>query len=220
MRGTIIFDLDGTLVDSCGVCVDILQQMIDARGVAHVIDPVHARGFMSRGGEMMVASLLGPAAVDPAGDLKEFRGIYANTKTRADALFEGVGAGLRALEDCGYELAICSNKPQSLCDQVLQDTAIARHFKVVVGGQSAFRPKPAPDLLDHTMNLLGVSADACIYVGDSELDHQTAAARSVPFHFLTYGYADPEWVPESCQVHDHFAELTEALLRRAPQLVQ
>lgn len=220
MKSTIIFDLDGTLVDSCSVCVDILQQMIALRGFDHVIDPVHARSFMSRGGEMMVASLLGVAAVDPARDLQEFRELYAHTTTRLDALFEGVSDGLRRLEDCGYILAICSNKPQALCEQVLDDTAIADHFKVVVGGQAGFRPKPEPDLLDRTLDLLEVPAEACVYVGDSELDHQTAAARGVPFHFLTYGYADPVWEPEGCDVHDHFGDLAEALLARAPLLVR
>lgn len=219
MRNTIIFDLDGTLVDSCSVCVDILQTMIVARGHDHLIDPVNARGFMSRGGEMMVASLLGAAAVDPAADLKEFREIYARTTTSTDALFSGVSEGLRALADCGYEMAICSNKPQVLCEQVLSDTGIGQYFKVVVGGQPGFRPKPEADLLDHTLHLLGVSATTCVYVGDSELDHETATARAVPFHFLTYGYADPAWEPESCHVHDHFEGLAIALLRRAPQPV-
>jgi phosphoglycolate phosphatase len=211
MSQTIIFDLDGTLVDSCGVCVEILQQMVVERAFDYRIDPVFARQYMSRGGEMMVASLLGPAARDKVADLGEFRERYSHMTTPNDALFAGVADGLRALSDCGFDLAICSNKPQMLCNKVLHDTAIAGHFRVVVGGQAGLRPKPATDLLDHTLCLLARSAKQCVYVGDSELDYETASARGVPFHFLTYGYADPDWEPAGCHVHNEFGQLVEML---------
>jgi phosphoglycolate phosphatase len=215
MRQTIIFDLDGTLVDSCTVCVEILQDMVFERAFDYRIDPVIARQYMSRGGEMMVASLLGPAARDSAADLAEFRERYSHRTTPKDALFAGVVDGLRALSDCGFDLAICSNKPQMLCDKVLHDTALAGHFRVVVGGQAGLRPKPATDLLDHTLSLLARSAKQCVYVGDSELDHETASARGVPFHFVTYGYADPDWEPAGCHVHSEFRQLVKMLTERA-----
>lgn len=213
MSRAVIFDLDGTLVDSCHVCVGILQGMVAARGSDHVIDPVHARGFMSRGGEAMVAGLLGGACVDPARDLAEFREIYATTTTSTAALFDGVTEGIAALAGEGYTLAICSNKPQVLCEKVLADTGLDRHFQVVVGGRPELRPKPAADLLDHTLSLLGLDPRHCVYVGDSELDHATAATRAMEFHFMTYGYADAQWQPVDCHVYDHFGDLTHALVR-------
>lgn len=217
MNRAIIFDLDGTLVDSCYVCVGILQQMLRERGSDVVIDPVHARSFMSHGGEKMVAGLLGPACIDPAGDLAQFREIYARTTTSTGALFEGVAEGVAALAGKGFRLAICSNKPQILCEKVLADTGLDQHFEVVVGGRADVRPKPAPDLLDHTLALLGCDAGSCVYVGDSELDHATALQRAVEFHFLSYGYADPAWEPADCYVHDHFSDLAEALARSIPE---
>lgn len=138
MSQAIIFDLDGTLVDSCGVCVEILQEMVVERAFDYRIDPVFARQYMSRGGEMMVASLLGPAARDRATDLH-----------------------------------------------------------------------------DHTLGPLANSAKQCVYVGDSELDHETASARGVPFHFLNYGYADPDWEPAGCHVHNEFDQLVGVLAERA-----
>ena len=213
MNKAVIFDLDGTLVDSCHVCVGILQDMITARGMDHVIDPVYARAFMSRGGEAMVAGLLGRACIDPASDLAEFREIYANTTTSMAAVFDGVAEGVATLAGEGYALAICSNKPQVLCEKVLVDTGLDRHFQVVVGGRPELRPKPAADLLDHTLSLLGRDAGQCVYVGDSELDHATAAARAMEFHFMTYGYADADWEPVDCHVYNHFGDLTRALVR-------
>lgn len=217
MSRAVIFDLDGTLVDSCHICVSILQNMIFARGLNDMIDPLHARSFMSRGGEAMVAGLLGRACIDPASDLKEFREIYAATTTDMTALFEGVAEGIAALAGVGCVLAICSNKPQMLCEKVLADTGLDRHFRVVVGGRPELRPKPATDLLDHTLLQLALDPWHCVYVGDSELDHAAAAARGMEFSFMTYGYADPEWEPLDCHVYDHFADLTHALLRGATQ---
>lgn len=218
LMDTIIFDLDGTLVDSCGVCSGILQDMIVARGHGHVIDLAYARGFMSRGGEAMVTALLGPACIDPAQDLLEFRERYTATTTCMEALFAGVPEGLDRLAAQGYTLAICSNKPQQLCDKVLGDTGLDGLFSVVVGGRPGILPKPAPDLLDKTLALLGADPAHCVFVGDSELDHQVAATRGIPFHFLTYGYADAGWQPSGCGVHDHFSDLTRVLARSAVEL--
>lgn len=213
MMDTIIFDLDGTLVDSCGVCSAILQDMIVARGHDHVIDHQYARGFMSHGGEAMVTALLGQASVDPVEDLIEFRDRYSATTTCVEALFSGVPEGLAGLVADGYRLAICSNKPQQLCNKVLRDTGLDEFFAVVVGGQAGIKPKPAPDLLDLTLAQLGADFARCVFVGDSELDHQTAASRGIPFHFVTYGYASAGWQPKDCGIYHDFSELSRALAR-------
>lgn len=216
MRPTIIFDLDGTLVDSCGVCTEILQGMVCSRGFDFTIDPVHARAFMSRGGEAMVAELLGPAGVDPKADLVEFRAIYASTTTRVECLFDGVAEGLHSLHAWGFDLAICTNKPQGLSEKVLQDTGIEKYFRAVVGSGPGLQPKPAPDLLDLVMARVGKAAEHCCFVGDSELDHAIARTADMPFHYLTYGYASPGWEPTDCHVYDDFPALTQALESRTP----
>jgi len=207
----LVFDLDGTLVDSCGICVDILGAMLYDRGSDHVIDPLYARPFMSQGGQTMVTSLLGPAAVDPAADLVEFRSRYAATKTPMTALFPGVADGLRALHALGFTLSICSNKPQNLCEQVLKDTGLKSLFSVVVGGQTGLRPKPATDLMDHMLAQLGARPWECVYIGDSELDDEVAMALAMPFKFLTYGYAMADWRPRDSECFDCFSTLTDAL---------
>jgi len=211
----VIFDLDGTLVDSCATCVEILSGMLAERGDAAAIDPVAARGYMSRGGLDMVRGLLGDACVDGKADLADFRARYHAHETSVDTLFPGVAEGLARLRAAGLTLSICSNKPQGLCEKVLADTGLARHFALVVGGQQGLRPKPAPDLLDAVLARIGADAAACVFVGDSELDHQVAADAGIPFHFLTHGYAEPGWEARECAVHDSFAPLTDALLARA-----
>ncbi|HUD91920.1 HAD-IA family hydrolase [Sphingobium sp.] len=213
----VIFDLDGTLVDSCGICVSILSAMITDRGVDHVIDPVGARQYMSRGGRDMVAALLGPACIDPDEDLVDFRARYSSHVTPIDSLFPGVAESLKQLHGMGLELAICSNKPQGLCDRVLEDTGLAPYFRVVVGGQPGLQPKPAPDLLIAVSEALGCAPHECVYVGDSELDHDVAKTAGMAFCFLTYGYAEPLWVPEVGDSFDCFPSLTTAIAARALQ---
>lgn len=211
----VIFDLDGTLVDSCAVCVDILSDMLIERGSLRMIDPIGARAYMSRGGLDMVAALLGEATSDPHADLADFRARYSVRKTPIDTLFPGVADCIRRLHAAGFTLSICSNKPQGLCDQVLADTGLAGYFAVVVGGQSDLRAKPAPDLLDAVLTRLGCGAEECLFVGDSELDHAVALAASMPFHFLTYGYAEPDWVPQYGTSFDCFSEMTSTILSSA-----
>ena len=208
----VIFDLDGTLVDSCAVCVEILSDILTERGSEHRIDPVVARTYMSRGGQDMVSGLLGPACADPAADLAEFRARYLRRQTPTDALFPGVASGLRRMQDAGLVLSICSNKPQGLCEKVLDDTGLADHFALVVGSQPGLRPKPAPDLLTALLEGLNTVADECMFVGDSELDHEIARDAAIPFHFVSYGYAAEDWVPDAGTTFHCFHSLADAIV--------
>jgi len=207
----LIFDLDGTLVDSCAICVEILSAMLAERGSTHTIDPQAARPWMSVGGAQMVAALLGPACGDPDAEIAEFRRRYAIMQTRADSLFTGVADGLARLHGAGHRLSICSNKPQNLVENVLRDTALAPLFTSVVGSRAGVPTKPAPDLLALVLAQTGATPDQCLFIGDSEIDHQIADAAGIPFLFVTYGYAHADYVaPEDS--FDHFAALTSAIL--------
>lgn len=163
----------------------------------------------------MVVALLDGECGDPAEELAEFRRRYAVTQTRAETLFKHVATSLRQLHDQGFVLSICSNKPQNLVDKVLEDTGLAPLFKSVVGGRAGVAPKPAPDLLDLVLDELGVGAQACLFVGDSELDHAVANARGMPFLFLTHGYADPDYRPDPAMTYDCFGKLARAIMERA-----
>lgn len=211
MAKHLIFDLDGTLVDSCAICVEILSEMLAERGSDHVIDPLGARPWMSIGGARMVAALLGPACGDADAEIAEFRRRYAVKETRKDTLFADVADGLAALHGAGHTLAICSNKPQNLVDNVLRDTGLAPLFSSVVGQRAGLKTKPAPDMLHAVLADLGAAPDQCLFIGDSEVDHQVAEAAEIPFLFVTYGYAHADYVaPEDS--FDCFGDLAAAVL--------
>jgi phosphoglycolate phosphatase len=217
---TIVFDLDGTLVDSAFVCVDILNGMLADRGSVRKIHPAHAKPYFSLGGPRMVKALLAEECGDPDVEIVEFRSRYADLPTPTASLFAGVRDGLHALSAAGHRLAICSNKPQPLCDKVLTDLHLAQLFEVIVGARAGYRPKPATDLLDLALLSLRVPADAALYVGDSEIDHELAGAAGIPFHFVTYGYVDPAWTGQPDMRHDRFADVVTAILGDAPMVTR
>ena len=216
MSACIVFDLDGTLVDSAFVCVDILNGMLAERGSVRTIPPAHAKPYLSLGGARMVAALLAEECGDPEVEIVDFRRRYAERPTPPASLFEGVRDGLHALSGAGRRLAVCSNKPQPLCDKVLADLRLGQLFEAVVGSRPGYRAKPATDLLDLTLLTLRLPAEACVYVGDSEVDHALADAVAMPFHFVTYGYAEPDWRAEALARRDRFADVVAALLGGAP----
>lgn len=211
----LIFDLDGTLVDSCSICVQILSGMLEDRGSDHRIDTVTARPWMSVGGAAMVAALLGPACGDPQREIIEFRARYRETVTPPEMLFDGVAEGLARLHDQGFTMAICSNKPQDLCEQVLRDTGIDGLFRTVTGLRPGLRAKPELDLLDATLSALRCMPGECLFIGDSEIDHHVADRAGIPFVFMSYGYAVPEYEPEESVSYDCFLAMSDSILRRA-----
>lgn len=220
MTDCIIFDLDGTLVDSAGICAAIVNEMHAERSSGRVVSYEDARAWSSVGGQRMIAALLGETCGDPATEIADFRRRYAVRRTPVENLFAGVPGGLRALRAMGLRLAICSNKPQELCEKVLVDCGIADLFECVVGGAPRRPPKPHPELLDLTLASLRAEPDQCLYVGDSEIDHAVAVARDMRFLFVTYGYADSAWDEPGVERHDHFDTVVAAVLdmrRAAPR---
>lgn len=215
MRRHLIFDLDGTLVDSCAVCCDILGDMLVERGSAHRIDPASARVWMSTGGTEMVVALLGPACGDPEDEIAEFRRRYALKATPRETLFPHVAAGLAQMADAGYNLSICSNKPQNLVEKVLADTGLSPFFSSVVGRRDDLLPKPASEMLERVRAELAAPRNECLLIGDSEVDHQAAKAGGIPFMFVSYGYARADYTPPATSF-DCFGKLTEALIQTAP----
>lgn len=214
MRKHLIFDLDGTLLDSNAVCVAILQQMLDERGAGRSIDASRSAAYMSVGGTQMVSALLAEACIDPVADLAEFRARYAGWNTPVDSLFHGVADGLHRLRESGHLLAICSNKPENLCKKVLADTGIDHLFEVVVGTGEGLRPKPAPDLLDATLRRARINAYDCVFIGDSELDYEVSTTMGMPFMFMSYGYAPQGWAPESGSTFSCFVDFVDHLARQ------
>jgi phosphoglycolate phosphatase len=220
MKNTIIFDLDGTLVDSAKICTYILNSMLVDRGSDRIVTIDDAKPHLSRGGTAMVAALLGEHCGDEQEAISDFRGRYAQLPTPLDSLYDGVRDGLERLAAQELRMAICSNKPQNLCEKVLEDLDLGDLFDVVIGTGPGRRPKPDCHLLELTLAELGARPEECLFIGDSEIDAATAARMNIPFLFLTYGYASPEWCTADLHRFDRFADLVTNVNARVGGLRQ
>lgn len=186
----LIFDLDGTLVDSVGITVAIIDQMLSSRGVTMNACPITTRAHVSAGGEAMIQAVMGEHCSDPAADIIEFRRIHAETPTPPGTLFPQVAEVLQRLRDAGFILSICSNKPQNLCDKVLTDLGVAHLFATIVGSGPGLQRKPAPDLMRKTLDNLGADPADCLFIGDSELDLKTTHHFGMRFVLVAWGYVE------------------------------
>lgn len=203
----IIFDLDGTLVDSAPLCAEIINELLVERGSARQVAASEARDYLTKGGAQLMTALLDSEPGDVESDLAEFRARYVARQTPVDCLFPGVATGVTALSRLGVRMAICSNKPQALCDKIVSDLGLAPHFSAVVGSVPGVPLKPAPDLALAALAGLGAAPGDCLFVGDSEVDRQTASNAGIPFVFVSYGYAEPDFLFDGLARFDRFEEV-------------
>lgn len=207
----IIFDLDGTLIDSAKLTGAIIDRMLAARGATMQADRALIRRMDAVGGEAMIAAVLGSYSTDPVREIAEFRAIHQTINVPADLPFAGVRESLRRLEQEGIGMAICSNKPQVLCEQILADLGLARHFRIIVGSAPERPRKPAPDAALFALAGLGGTPRDTIYCGDSAIDLATAQAAGLQAALVAWGYgtADAAVLMPHAHVLASLSELRE-----------
>lgn len=184
----VIFDLDGTLIDSAPDSHAAVNRVMEAAGEPD-FDLAQVRSFIGDGIAVLIERVMEARGIAPARHedfLTQFRAFYAADLTTLTTFYPGVPAALQALMDLGFKLAVCTNKPEEPTRRILAEMAISDRFGAVVGGDTLPQRKPDPAPLLHCMSLL--EETNCIYVGDSEVDAATAERASVPFILFTEGY--------------------------------
>ncbi|MCC5985507.1 MAG: phosphoglycolate phosphatase [Rhodobacteraceae bacterium] len=217
---TIIFDLDGTLLDSAPDIRATANTLLARRGRAP-ITLAQTRGFIGSGAGVFVARLAAAAGLDTdAAALARLEAEFVEIYEHAHALtrvYPGVEAALDRLAAAGWRMGLCTNKPIAPARAVLAHFRLSARFAAVVGGDSLAVRKPDPAPLHHVHAALG--GGPAVYVGDSEVDAQTAAAAAIPFALFTEGYrrSAPEAIVHQARFADFAAlpELAEALLAGA-----
>ena len=216
----IIFDLDGTLIDSAPDIHAAGNAVLLAEGLGQ-ITPEQARSFIGNGARVFVERLERAATgtndpVRTARMQQHFLGAYetAHALTR---VYPGVEAALETLRAAGWRMAICTNKPLGPTRAVLARFGLNAMFEAVIGGDSLPVIKPDPAPLRAAIDALG--GGTAVYVGDSEVDGATAQAAQVPFALFTLGYRKSAVaeIPHS-RAFDDFATLpaiAQALLQPA-----
>ncbi|WP_375391036.1 HAD family hydrolase [uncultured Sphingomonas sp.] len=183
----LLFDLDGTLVDSARDIALALTRISHARG-GPTISPQQVRPLVSFGAERLVATALDQVAGEAAADLHAFRTILRDLPADPGALFPGVGATLATLAAQGFRLGIVTNKPEALAVTLLSGHRLGHLFDTVVGGDTTADAKPHPRPVHHALAEMGASAGSALFIGDSIVDAKAARAAAIPFILYEGGY--------------------------------
>ncbi|RMR05470.1 Phosphoglycolate phosphatase [Pseudomonas savastanoi pv. glycinea] len=189
----IMFDLDGTLVDSVpdlAVAVDkmLLELGRPAAGLAQV------RNWIGNGAPVLVrralANDLDHSSVDDAQAdqaLEIFMKFYAE-KHEFTTVYPGVRETLKWLQKMGVEMALITNKPERFVAPLLDEMKLGRFFRLIIGGDTMPTKKPDPAALFFVMKMTNIPASQSLFVGDSRSDVQAAKAAGVPCVAMSYGY--------------------------------
>jgi phosphoglycolate phosphatase len=186
----LIFDLDGTLIDSLPDLVDATNDMRGSFGLAP-LNAEQVRRLVGQGARSLVERALpGAAPGELAEGLQRFLGYnlaHIADKTRP---YPGVVETLQALKVLGYALSVLSNKNVALCREVLSRLGIDEYFQTVLGADSLPFKKPSPEPVLAMLREFGVTARECVLVGDSINDVAAGQGAGVLTVGCSYGYGD------------------------------
>ena len=206
---TIVFDLDGTLVDTAPDLTNALNDVRTRRGLKPVsIEAI--RGCVGHGARVMIEQSLVNAGARGDADqmLAEFLVHYGANIARESRPYPGALAALDRLSAQGARLAICTNKRESLSRLLIQELGIEHQFTALAGRDTFPVAKPHPGHLTGVIALAGGDPSRSVMIGDSDIDLRTAKAASVPAILVSFGYgASPMDGFAPGAVIDHFDEL-------------
>jgi phosphoglycolate phosphatase len=212
---TVVFDLDGTLVDTAPDLCAALNHALVALGRPAV--PVEAARDMAGQGarRLLEKGLAASGAATPAlveAGLPHFMAYYASHIADGSQIYPGVETALDALAAAGCRLAICTNKPAALSAALVSALGWDGRFGANLGFDSVPAPKPDPAHLFAAIAAVGGDPARTIYVGDSITDTTTARAAGIPIVVVSFGFSDqPVAELGGDAVIDHYDALLPAL---------
>jgi phosphoglycolate phosphatase len=191
---TLVFDLDGTLVDTAPDLISALNYVLDREGLAPV-PLAKARNLIGAGARKLIERglELGDRTVD-VDDLnrlmKDFVAYYAEHIADQSRPFEGLDAALDELEAQGFRFAVCTNKLEWLSKLLLDKLGLSRRFAAICGADTFGVAKPDPVILRQTLAQAGGPLSGAIMVGDAGPDVGVARRAGIPVIGVEFGYTD------------------------------
>ncbi len=194
----IIFDLDGTLIDSAKSLAKALNFMLNSLGRTDFSEDT-VRTWIGNGAQILVKRALtgkkdfNDEEIDDElfkKALDIFLDYYAQNLTKETSLYPKVKESLEKLKNSGYRLAIATNKPTKFIKPILEFFEIKELFELYLGGDSVSKKKPDPQMLIEVCKKAGINPDFAVMVGDSKNDSIAAEKAGIDFIAVTYGYKD------------------------------
>lgn len=223
----VVFDLDGTLVDTAPDIVAYLNEMLAELGRpgldSDAVRPMIGDGVRSLMIRGLDASGGVPDDLDIDALFDSYLERYTEEPARQSRPYDGVIECLDALKSAGIKMGVCTNKPQRPTDRLLARLGLDRYFGAVIGSDTLPVKKPDPAHLLGVLERLNVNPARAALVGDSATDLKTARAVGIPCVLVSFGYTvAPAEDLGADHVIDHFADLIPVLenhtqiLRQAP----
>lgn len=197
MKNTIIFDMDGTLLNTLDDLMDSVNYCLEKRGFPlRTLDEI--RSFVGNGiGKLIERAVpAGTSKADVEDCTREMIAYYKDHSAIKTAPYEGVLDLLKTLNERGIKTAVVTNKEQDIAQVLCADTFLGL-FTVVVGAREDLAAKPAPDGVLEAMKALQVSAEECLFVGDSEVDIETAKNAGLASVGVLWGFRDQTVLEEA-----------------------
>jgi phosphoglycolate phosphatase len=217
---TVVFDLDGTLVDTAPDLIETLNVVFAHEGLA-ALDYTTARGMIGGGARRMIEhGLQHQSRAATGGDidrmLADFVAYYgAHIADRSQA-FPGLDHALDRLADRGCRFAVCTNKLEGLSRLLLKALGLTQRFAAICGPDTFGIPKPDPAILRRTIEAAGGDLRHAVMVGDSGTDIATARAAAIPVVAVDFGYSEtPVKELEPDRLISRFDDLPQAVFELA-----
>lgn len=215
----VVFDLDGTLIDTAHDLVTSLNHTIGLEG----LDPVgygDLTYLVGHGGQVMIRRAFAMRERELSeGDLQRmlaaFVEHYSSAMPGVSAPYPGLTEAMDRLAGAGYRLAVCTNKMEGLARRLLDGLGLTARFSAITGGDTFTVRKPDAEHLLGTVRLAGADPKRTVMIGDSLNDMLVARNAGVPSIGVPFGYSDvPVATLEPGHVIAHFDELTPDLVER------
>jgi phosphoglycolate phosphatase len=182
----VVFDLDGTLIDSAPDLRAALNRVLARHGLP-ALDSATVQGMIGDGAKVLVTRAFAAYQRQAgAGELEAFLADYEANSLVETKVYPGIEAALTAIQAAGHPLAVCTNKGTAASRIILQSLGLLKFLPVVIGGDSTGYRKPDPRHLQAALTAL--QASEAVMIGDHENDMAAARGLAIPAIFVSWGY--------------------------------
>ncbi|KAA3640160.1 MAG: HAD family hydrolase [Proteobacteria bacterium] len=208
----VLFDLDGTLIDTATDMLLTLSQLADEHQQPHNINIADYRGFITHGSAALIESIFGrPPQAQRDRLQKRYLELYQQNLNQNTHLFEGVGELLSHLNQANIPWGIVTNKPAWLAKPIVAHLPELAAGRVLICADEVGHSKPHPEPIKQALKDMQVNASETLYLGDAESDILAAHAAGTQSAIALWGYLHDHDRPEHWQAHHNFTSPLELI---------